>query len=116
MNDGGVDMAPSTGVAATADAVAVDLFGGTLYYDHYWNERWSSSIGYSTTEVDNEGGQEASAFKKGEYFSVNLLHTPADNLLFGAEALWGKRTDMGGNSGKDVRIQFSAKYSFGAEL
>jgi hypothetical protein len=116
MNDGGVDMAPTTANPATAQAEVVDLFGGTLYYDHYWNDRWSSSVGYATTEVDNLAGQDASAFKKGEYFSVNLLHTPADNLLFGAEALWGKRTDMGGNSGKDVRIQFSAKYSFGAEL
>jgi hypothetical protein len=116
MNDGGVDMAPTTPNPATADAKAVDLTGVSAYFDHYWNTKWSSSIGYSYDEVDNLSGQNGSAFKKGDYFSANILHTPADNILIGAEILWGKREDFNGNSGNDSRIQFSLKYSFGAKL
>ena len=116
MNDGGVDMAPTTAVLATTDAKAVDMTGVSAYFDHYWNSKWSSSIGYSYDEVDNTAGQNGNAFKKGEYFSANILHTPADNLLFGAEILWGKRDDHNGNSGDDSRIQFTMKYSFGAKL
>jgi hypothetical protein len=116
MNDGGVDMAPTTPIPATADAKAVDLTGVSAYFDHYWNSKWSSSIGYSYDEVDNLSGQNGSAFKKGDYFSANMLHTPADNILIGAELLWGKREDFNGNSGNDSRIQFSLKYSFGAKL
>jgi len=116
MNDGGVDMAPTTGVAATADAKAVDLTGLTAYFDHYWNSKWSSSIGYSYDEVDNLAGQAGNAFKRGEYFSANILNTPAENVLIGAEILWGKREDFNGNSGDDNRIQFSLKYNFGAKL
>ncbi len=116
MNDGGVDMAPTTANPLTADAKAVDLTGVSAYFDHYWNTKWSSSIGYSYDEVDNLNGQNGGAFKKGDYFSANILHTPAENILIGAELLWGKREDFNGNSGDDSRIQFSLKYSFGAKL
>lgn len=116
MNDGGVDMAPTTAVPTTADAGAVPLLGISVYFDHYWSSAWSTSFGYSSTEVDNLEGQEPSAFDKGEYFSANVLHTPAENMLVGAEVLWGQRTDFGGASGDDVRIQFSFKYNFGAKL
>jgi hypothetical protein len=116
MNDGGVDMAPTTPIQATTDAKAVDLTGVSAYFDHYWNTKWSSSIGYSYDEVDNLAGQNGSAFKKGEYFSANILHTPAENILIGAEILWGKREDFNGNSGDDSRIQFSLKYNFGAKF
>jgi hypothetical protein len=34
MNDGGVDMAPTTPIPATADAEVVDLTGILAYYDH----------------------------------------------------------------------------------
>jgi hypothetical protein len=116
MNDGGVDMAPTTANPATADAQAVDLTGVSAYFDHYWNSKWSSSIGYSYDEVDNLNGQAGNAFKKGDYFSANILNTPVENILIGAEILWGKREDFNGNSGNDSRIQFSLKYNFGAKL
>jgi DcaP outer membrane protein len=114
MNDGGVDMAPTAPPGdPTADAQAVDLTGLSVYYDHYWSPEWSSSIGYSYDEVDNLAGQAGNAFKKGEYFSANILHYPVDNILIGAELLWGKRTDFNGNNGDDMRIQISFKYNFG---
>jgi hypothetical protein len=116
MNDGGVDMAPTTPNPVTADAKAVDLTGLSAYFDHYWNSKWSSSIGYSYDEVDNLNGQNGSAFKKGDYFSANILHTPVENILIGAELLWGKREDFNGNSGNDSRIQFTLKYNFGAKF
>ena len=53
------------------------------YYDHYWSEMWSSSIGYSFTEVANTNFQAPDAFHKGEYASVNLLAYPAKNVMVG---------------------------------
>jgi hypothetical protein len=90
----------------------VPLTGVTIYYDHFWNDQWSSSIGYSQTHVDNTNFQEPSAFKTGEYASVNLLYTPDKRLLVGGEFLWGRREDKNGASGDDTRLQFSFKYSF----
>lgn len=111
MNDGGVDLAGDGG-PGNIDAKAVPLLGVVAYYDHYWSERWSSSIGYSSTRVDNQALQSADAFEKGEYASVNLLYTPVKRVLMGAEYLWGKRTDNDGDTGNDSRLQMSLKYSF----
>ena len=115
MNDGGTDLAPG-GTLADPHAEAVPLLGVVAYYDHYWNDQWSSSIGYSFTQVDNTSLQDAHAFHKGQYASLNLLYTPAKNIMMGGEVLWGKRTDNNGASGDDWRFQFSVKYSFGAQI
>ena len=111
LNDGGVDMAPD-GDAADPDYKVVPLTGLIAYYDHYWNDQYSSSIGYSSTEIDNMDFQAAEAFEKGEYASVNLLHTPNDKVLMGVEYLFGKRTANDGTTGYDRRVQFSVKYAF----
>ena len=119
MNDGGMDLAPQvTRVLPTLDVAskAVPLTGVVAYYDHTWNEKWTSSIGYSYTEVDNTNFQDGSAFQKGEYASVNLLATPAKNVMVGGELLWGKRTNNDGSSGDDMRFQFTVKYNFSSTL
>src|SRR5262249_16222282 len=49
MNDGGMDVAPTSTpsgnpAAPTIAGKAVPLTGVMVYYDHYWNKMWSSSI------------------------------------------------------------------------
>jgi len=120
MNDGGMDLAPSAdfdaGSVTGLEAEAVPLLGIVAYYDHYWSERWSSSIGYSFTEVDNTNFQDPTSFQKGEYASGNLLYFPLDNLMVGGELLWGKRTNNDDASDDVVRFQFTVKYNFGIKL
>lgn len=111
MNDGGTDLAPE-GSLGNLRAKSVPLLGLVAYYDHYWSEKYSSSIGYSRTQVDNTSFQQGDAFQKGEYASVNLLHYPAKNILVGGELLWGARTDKDEGYGNDLRTQISFKYSF----
>jgi len=117
MNDGGMDLAPSadwqSSVVTDLEAEAVPLTGVLAYYDHWWSDKWSSSIGYSFTEVDNTNFQDPGAFQKIDYASGNLLFYPADNLMFGAELMWGQRENNDGASEDDVRFQFTAKYNFG---
>ena len=123
MNDGGVDLAPecqvnlagTSCIAGTATAVAVPLWGVTAYYDHYWQDGFSTAFGYSETHVDNQSGQEGSAFQSGQYASVNLLWRPAKNIMMGAEGLWGRLTQNDGQSGKDSRIQFTVQYKFSSK-
>ncbi len=45
--------------------------------------------------------------------SGNVLFYPADNLMFGAELMWGQRENNDGASEDNVRFQFTAKYNFG---
>jgi hypothetical protein len=120
MNDGGMDLAPTAqfdeDAVTDVEAEAVPLTGVVAYYDHYWSDRWSSSIGYSYTEVDNTNFQDPTTFHKGEYASTNLLYYPAENLMIGGEMLYGSRTNNDGEDGDAFRFQFSVKYNFGVKL
>jgi outer membrane DcaP-like protein len=120
MNDGGMDAAPtatsSPGPTPTIAGEAVPLTGLMAYYDHYWNDMFSSSIGYSSTQVTNTNFQNPTAFHKGQYASANLLWYPANKVMIGVELMYGKLTNNDGTTGDDVRFQFSVKYDFGAKL
>jgi hypothetical protein len=109
VNDGGFVLA-SHSITGGADALPV--LGTLVYYDRYWNNKWSSSIGFSETWQDNSDGQTATAFHRGSYFSVNLLHYPVKHVMVGGEFLWGRLEQKGGDAGTDSRIQFSAKFDF----
>ncbi|MFL5785046.1 MAG: DcaP family trimeric outer membrane transporter [Bacteriovoracaceae bacterium] len=111
MNDGGTDLA-AAGSLRNPRADTVPLLGMTLFYDHMWNERASTAIGYSTTQVENTSLQAANAFHKGEYALVNYLYKPAKNITVGGELLWGGRQDKNGDYGTDTRTQISFKYDF----
>jgi hypothetical protein len=114
MNDGGVDLAPD-GVVGAVEPQAVPLFGVIAYYDLYWSEKFSSSFGYSRTQVENTSLQTPDAYFKGDYASANLLYYPGEKMLMGVEALWGRRTDNNGASGEDYRVQVTFKYSFSSK-
>ncbi|MEQ1800887.1 MAG: DcaP family trimeric outer membrane transporter [Gammaproteobacteria bacterium] len=117
MNDGGMDAGPDRAVGNDGVQVeAVQLTGVTLYYDHWWNDQYSSSIGYSFTEVDNTAGQTPDTYKQGQYASANLLYYPVENVMIGGELLWGEREDFDGANNDDTRIQISVKYNFGTTL
>jgi hypothetical protein len=108
MNDGGVDIGPN----AALRAETVPTLGVFLYYDHYWSDKWSSSIGGSIHRQDNTENQDDKAFKQGSYASTNLLWYPAKNVLGGAELLFGRLELKDGSSFNDTRLQFSGQYKF----
>ena len=96
---------------------ALGDFGLVIYLDHNWNDRFSSSIGYSRVDISNSDGQNANAYKTGQYASGNLLYTPVKNVLLGGEFQWAHRQNFNDGFGVgDTRIQFSAKYSFSVKV
>jgi hypothetical protein len=108
-NDGGTNLAPDN-----FKAKAVPHTGVTLYYDRYWSERFSSSIGFSVNDADTQDQQSAGEFDRGTYASTNLLYTPNSALLFGLEFLFGEHEDVAGRTGRDYRTQFTLKHRFGS--
>jgi hypothetical protein len=111
MNDATPDLAAS-GTVAAPSADAVPLLGLTAYLDVAWSPLLTSSFGYSTVRLTTTSLQPGGAYETGEYASANLLVHPARNLMGGVELQWAKRTDKGGASGDDFRVQFSMKGSF----
>jgi hypothetical protein len=115
MNDATVDIAP----VATGDPArpfkgkAIPLLGAVLFLDLNWSEKWTSTIGYSMLDLDLPTGQLPQAFKKGQYALTNLQYHPVPQVMYGVELQWGDRENFSdGFSSDDVRVQFSAKYSF----
>ena len=110
MNDATVDV----GAVLTADiGEALPLLGVVAFYDHTWNDRFTSSFGYSMVDIDNSDGQLPDAFHVGEYALANLLYYPVRNLMWGGEVQWGKRENFDdGFTSDDLRVQFSVRYNF----
>jgi hypothetical protein len=108
MNDGGINLAPEN-----FEPKAVEVTGITAYYDRYWSDRWSSSIGYSMHDNDPLGQMADGEFQTGQYASANLLYTPYPELLIGSEFLWGNHENVAGDDADDYRLQFTFKHKFG---
>jgi hypothetical protein len=99
------------------EGVALPLLGLVAFYDINWSDAMSTSIGYSSIDIDNSNGQSADAFQKGDYALANVMFYPVKGLMFGPEVQWGKRTNnRDGFTSDDLRVQFSVKYNFGVTL
>jgi hypothetical protein len=97
--------------------VTLPVSGFTLYIDHRWNEKFSTSSGFSAVEIQNSDAQAENAFRNGKYASINLLYTPVANILAGAEIIWINRHNFNdGWSNSSTKIQISVKYSFSSSF
>lgn len=115
MNDAPVDI----GIHTTGDptrpieGVALPVTGIVAFLDVNWNEKFSSSLGYSSIDIDNSNGQGNDAFKKGQYAIANLMYYPVKNAMMGVEFQWGDRENFNdGWSTSITKVQFSFKYNF----
>ncbi len=116
MNDSPVDIAiegnpgnPITPILGKP----VPLIGLVAFLDHTWNDKFSSTVGYSLTDHDNLEGQTPDSYKTGHYALFNLLYTPVPNVMMGGEFQWGRRENFtDGFTSDGVKVQFSFKYNF----
>ncbi|MEX2962277.1 DcaP family trimeric outer membrane transporter [Microbulbifer sp. TYP-18] len=119
-NDAPVDIAPKLNFRDARRPVigkVLPVWGATVYLDHKWHQKWSSSIGYSYLKMDNTNGQAPDAFSKGRYATANLRYYPTSQVMGGVELQWGKRNNFSdGFESEDVRLQFSFSYSFSYTL
>ena len=115
MNDAPVDVGIQNNFSNVKTPIlgkALPMLGISAFLDLNWNDKWTSTVGYSMLDIDNTNGQAANAFKKGQYALANLLYYPTSGVFLGPEIQWGKRENFkDGFSSDDVRIQLSAKYN-----
>jgi hypothetical protein len=115
--DVGIENNPSGGVVSPIKGVTLPVFGGVAFLDHTWNDRFSSSIGYSVVDISNSAQEAPDAFHRGHYALGNLLYSPIPGVTTGAELQWGRRENFSDGFSSDVmRIQFSFKYAFSKTL
>lgn len=115
MNDAPVDVAPklTTNVRRPITGNPLPDFAVVAFYDHYWSEKWSSTLGYSLLHIQNVPLQVPSSFRRGQYGLADLLYYPVKNVLVGGEFIWGRRQNFSdGWTFDDYRVQLSVKYNF----
>lgn len=93
--------------------VPLPLLGIVAFFDQQWNEKFSSSLGYSMISIDNSDGQDPSAFHRGDYACANLLYYPTANAMMGVELQYGTRENFSDDYNTDIfKVQFSFRYKF----
>jgi len=122
MNDAPVDVGTEADVndpITPIKGVALPVTGITAFLDHTWNEKASSSIGYSRVDIDNSEGQAPDAFKLGQYALANVMFTPVQDVMWGIEVGWIQREnkdavppDTDAFTVDDYHVQVSFKYNF----
>ncbi len=120
MNDAPVDVGivPNLGdIRSPIKGEAIPLAGTVIFLDHNWTSQWSTSVGYSRTDIDSLVGQDDDAYRTGPYALGNLLYTPVPNVMMGGEVQWGRR-EMWRDPfvGTGFKFQFSFKYNFSATI
>jgi hypothetical protein len=119
MNDAPVDVAPrlQRNLRTPIAGEALPVLGVVGFYDHYWSEKWSTSVGASMVKIDNVPLQLPNSFRRGYYGLGDLLYYPVKNVMMGGELIWGRRDNFAdGWVYDDYHIQFSFKYNFSYKL
>jgi len=113
IRDAPSDVGIKTIGTSSIEGIALPVIGFVSYYDHYWNKKFSSTIGYSFVDIKNSNAQSPSAFRKGDYAMTNLIYSPDKNVLFELELQYLKRKNFSdGWSTDDPRIQFTFRFNF----
>lgn len=116
MNDAPVDVAIKQNNPADptdVEGVALPVLGIVAFLDHTWNEKFTTSVGFSMIDIENTNGQTDDAFSKGNYAALNLMYYPVKNAMAGVELQYGSRENY--RDGWDTsitKVQFSFKYNF----
>ena len=120
MNDSPVDVGIVNQFANAVTPIRgepLPIMATVVFLDHTWNEKFSSTIGFSSQDTDNTDGQAPNAFKSARYALGNVIYYPVPNVLVGGELQWGRRTNFSdGFSSDGVKVQFSFRYNFSFKL
>ena len=93
--------------------VALPVTSFSAYFDHTWNEKFTSTIGYSAVYAGTTNATDPSDFKVGQYGSANLLYQPAGRITTGIEVQWIKRiNNSDGWEATNTRINLTLRYNF----
>ena len=97
---------------ATGGFDVVYASGWLVSYEHWFTEKWLSSVTYSAVQAASNGAQPANTYTGAKYLATNLWWIPIRNLSLGVEYLWGERKNLDEQRGQANRINGLVQYNF----
>ena len=99
-------------IADDGEVDPTEIRGAYLGYQHFWTDRWRSTVTASIFDLDQATGAAADSFANSERYSVNLFYTPIDGATFGLEGIYNNIETFDGSDGEGVRIEFVGRFDF----
>ena len=90
----------------------LDVFSGYLGYEHWWADRFRSSISFGLVKVNNLDIQADDALRLTRRSSINFIWSPIPRLDLVTELLWGDRSNKDGSSGSAAQTQIGSTFRF----
>ena len=91
-----------------------DVIAGYTSLQHWWGAgELRSNFTFGIVDVASPGFlDDDDAYRRTLRFSSNLIWSPIPRIDLGAEYLWGRRENVGGDSGDATQLQVAVKYRF----
>ena len=91
-----------------------DVIAGYTSLQHWWGAgELRSNFTFGIVDVSSPGFlDDDNAYRRTLRFSSNLIWSPIPRIDLGAEYLWGRRENIGGDSGDATQLQVAVKYRF----
>ena len=90
----------------------IGVLAGYVAYQHWWSDRWRSSVVASALDFDLPMGAADDTFDNGQYYAANLYWSPIDRLTFGVDVVYALRENANGVEGSGIRIHGTARLDF----
>jgi len=90
----------------------IPAFTGYAFYDHWWAERWSSSVGWGYVQLQPVAEEAPTAFRTSNYGIINLLYVPFDFFKVGIEYQYGALQLLNNQQGAGTRLQLTMQSQF----
>jgi hypothetical protein len=101
---------------ATLDAQGqlqlLNVYGGTVAYQHWWDNSWRSTLAYGFVSSDQPAFVNGEATRQAQSVHANLLWSPITQATFGLEYIYAERERVDRESGDLHRLQFSSRFNF----
>ena len=107
------------GLAAYPDAIidngevdAVDAWGASLAYRHFWTDRLRSTAAYSTTKIRDAGQYTGTVTTAYDTAFLNLMWSPVPRTTYGVELQYFDLDVANGDNFELKRLALSAPFDF----
>lgn len=99
-------------IADDGEIDATGILGAFVGYQHFWTDRWRSTVTASLFELDSPEGTDPLFYSGGERISANVFYTPISGVTLGIEGIYNTIETVDGSKGDGVRIESVARFDF----